>query len=50
MESEDAHTPSTFISKVDVPDHVHYIIALFVFVIGILGITGNVLVIFAFCR
>lgn len=50
MEPEDAHTPSSFVTKVDVPDHVHYIIAFFVFVIGILGITGNVLVIFAFYR
>uniref|UniRef100_A0A3Q3MSL4 Opsin 4xb n=1 Tax=Mastacembelus armatus TaxID=205130 RepID=A0A3Q3MSL4_9TELE len=37
-----------FFSKVDVPDHAHYIVALFVFVIGILGMTGNALVIFAF--
>lgn len=50
MEANNVHIPSGFISKVDVPDHVHYIIAIFVFVIGILGITGNVLVIFAFCR
>lgn len=50
MEPKDTHIPSGFISKVDVPDHVHYIIAFFVFVIGILGITGNVLVIFAFYR
>ncbi|XP_029296068.1 opsin 4xb [Cottoperca gobio] len=48
MEPEKAHTQSSFISKVDVPDHAHYIVALFVFVIGILGITGNALVMFAF--
>ncbi|KAK5871119.1 hypothetical protein PBY51_004017 [Eleginops maclovinus] len=48
MEPEKAHTQSSFINKVDVPDHAHYIVALFVFVIGILGITGNALVMFAF--
>ncbi|XP_044053267.1 opsin 4xb [Siniperca chuatsi] len=48
MEPEEAHTQSSFFSKVDVPDHAHYIVALFVFVIGALGITGNVLVMFAF--
>ncbi|XP_078105862.1 opsin 4xb [Sander vitreus] len=48
MEPENRHTQSSFFSKVDVPDHAHYIIALFVFVIGTLGITGNVLVMFAF--
>ncbi|KAF6729483.1 Melanopsin-A [Oryzias melastigma] len=36
------------LSKVNVPDHAHYIVAIFVFVIGALGITGNVLVMFAF--
>uniref|UniRef100_A0A3Q1FM92 Opsin 4xb n=1 Tax=Acanthochromis polyacanthus TaxID=80966 RepID=A0A3Q1FM92_9TELE len=47
MEPEKAHTQSSFFNKVDVPDHAHYIIALFVFVIGTLGITGNALVMFA---
>lgn len=50
MEPEKAHTQSSFFSKVDVPDHAHYIVALFVFVIGTLGITGNALVMFAFYR
>lgn len=50
MEPEKAHTQSSFFSKVDVPDHAHYIVALFVFVIGALGITGNALVMFAFYR
>lgn len=50
MEPEKAHTQSSFFSKVEVPDHAHYIIALFVFVIGTLGITGNALVMFAFYR
>lgn len=50
MEPKDTHIANSFFSKVDVPDHVHYIIAFFVFVIGIFGITGNVLVIFAFYR
>ncbi|KAM7416826.1 hypothetical protein PAMA_018746 [Pampus argenteus] len=48
MEPEKAHTQSNFFNKVDVPDHVHYIVAIFVFVIGTLGITGNALVMFAF--
>ncbi|XP_070759867.1 opsin 4xb [Enoplosus armatus] len=48
MEPEKTHTQSSFFSKVDVPDHAHYIVALFVFVIGTLGITGNALVMFAF--
>lgn len=52
MEPEAAHTQtqSGFADKVDVPDHAHYIVALFVFVIGTLGMTGNVLVMFAFYR
>lgn len=50
MEPEAAHTQSGFANKVDVPDHAHYIVALFVFVIGMLGMTGNVLVMFAFYR
>lgn len=50
MEPAAAHTQSGFVNKVDVPDHAHYIIALFVFVIGTLGMTGNVLVMFAFYR
>ena len=50
MEPEKAHTQSSFFNKVDVPDHAHYIVALFVFVIGTLGITGNALVMFAFYR
>ncbi|XP_028852433.1 opsin 4xb isoform X2 [Denticeps clupeoides] len=40
--------PHSFFRKVDVPDHVHYIVAFFVFVIGALGMLGNALVIFAF--
>uniref|UniRef100_A0A8D3CZS4 Opsin 4xb n=1 Tax=Scophthalmus maximus TaxID=52904 RepID=A0A8D3CZS4_SCOMX len=48
MEPEKTHTQSSFFSKVDVPDHAHYIVAFFVFVIGTLGITGNALVMFAF--
>uniref|UniRef100_A0A8C5E788 Melanopsin-A-like n=1 Tax=Gouania willdenowi TaxID=441366 RepID=A0A8C5E788_GOUWI len=47
MEPEKAHTQSSFFTKVDVPDHAHYVVALFVLVIGTLGITGNALVMFA---
>ncbi|XP_076027101.1 melanopsin-A-like [Genypterus blacodes] len=48
MEPEKTHTQSSFFTKVDVPDHVHYIVAFFVCVVGMLGITGNALVMFAF--
>ncbi|TNN80628.1 Melanopsin-A [Liparis tanakae] len=48
MEPETTHTQRSFFTKVDVPDHAHYIVASFVFVIGALGITGNALVMFAF--
>ncbi|KAM8887405.1 melanopsin-A-like isoform 1-T3 [Spinachia spinachia] len=47
MEPDNAHTQRSFINKVDVPEHAHYIVAVFVFVIGTLGITGNALVMFA---
>lgn len=50
MEPERTHTQSNFFNKVDVPDHVHYIVAFFVLVVGMLGITGNALVMFAFYR
>lgn len=40
----------SFFKKVDVPDHVHYIVAFFVCIIGTLGVTGNALVMFAFWR
>lgn len=48
MEPEKSHTQTSLFHKVDVPDHAHYIIAIFVFVIGTLGVTGNALVMFAF--
>ncbi|KAK2820571.1 hypothetical protein Q5P01_023530 [Channa striata] len=35
---------------VDVPDHAHYIIGVVIMAVGITGILGNVLVIYAFCR
>ncbi|KAK2910915.1 hypothetical protein Q8A67_003048 [Cirrhinus molitorella] len=34
--------------RLDVPDHVHYIIAFLILIIGTLGVTGNALVMFAF--
>uniref|UniRef100_A0A3Q3QPH6 G-protein coupled receptors family 1 profile domain-containing protein n=1 Tax=Monopterus albus TaxID=43700 RepID=A0A3Q3QPH6_MONAL len=37
-----------YFRTVDVQDHAHYIVAFFVFVIGILGVTGNALVMYAF--
>ncbi|XP_069569853.1 opsin 4xa [Brachyistius frenatus] len=37
-----------FYRQVDVEDHAHYIVAFFVLVIGTLGVTGNVLVMWAF--
>ncbi|KAM3867481.1 opsin 4xb [Diretmus argenteus] len=48
IDSMEPEKTSSFFSKVDVPDHAHYIVAFFVFVIGTLGITGNALVMFAF--
>lgn len=35
---------------VDVPDHAHYTIGSVILVIGITGMIGNFLVIYAFCR
>ncbi|XP_076876687.1 opsin 4xa [Brachyhypopomus gauderio] len=37
-----------FHRKIDVPDHAHYIVAFFVAIIGAVGVTGNVLVMYAF--
>jgi hypothetical protein len=37
-----------FYRKVDVPDHAHYVIAFFVLIIGVVGVTGNALVMYAF--
>nr|ALG92572.1 Xenopus-like melanopsin-2 [Danio rerio] len=34
--------------RLDVPDHVHYIIAFLILIIGTLGVSGNALVMFAF--
>lgn len=34
----------------DVPDHAHYTIGSVILVIGITGMIGNFLVIYAFCR
>ncbi|KAG5281013.1 hypothetical protein AALO_G00066500 [Alosa alosa] len=45
---EDMEEPHSFFKKVDIPVHVHYIVAFFIVVIGTLGMTGNALVIFAF--
>lgn len=35
---------------VDVPDHAHYTIGAVIFVVGITGLVGNFLVIYAFSR
>ncbi|KAM9821147.1 opsin 4xa [Neosynchiropus ocellatus] len=37
-----------FYRRVEVPDHVHYIVAFFVLVIGAVGVSGNALVMYAF--
>lgn len=50
MEPEETQIQGSFFNKVDVPDHVHYTVVVFVFVIGTLGIMVNALVIFAFYR
>ncbi|XP_061527804.1 melanopsin-A-like isoform X1 [Phycodurus eques] len=48
MGPERAHAQSSFFNKADVPDHAHYVVAVFVLVIGTLGVAGNALVMFAF--
>lgn len=35
---------------VDVPDHAHYTIGVVILAVGITGLLGNFLVIYAFCR
>ncbi|XP_066510137.1 melanopsin-A-like [Hoplias malabaricus] len=40
---------SSVFKKVDVPDHVHYILAFLILIVGTLGVAGNTLVVFAFC-
>lgn len=44
MEPEETQIQGSFFNKVDVPDHVHYTVVVFVFVIGTLGIMVNALV------
>lgn len=43
-------TPRYPFPTVDVPDHAHYIIGTVIFIIGITGIVGNFLVMYAFCK
>ncbi|XP_077357994.1 melanopsin-A-like isoform X1 [Festucalex cinctus] len=45
-----AVAPSHPFPTVDVPDHAHYTIGVVILVVGITGILGNFLVIYAFCR
>lgn len=42
--------PSYPFPTVDVPDHAHYIIGVVILFVGITGMLGNFLVIYAFCR
>uniref|UniRef100_A0A4W6ENG1 Opsin 4 n=1 Tax=Lates calcarifer TaxID=8187 RepID=A0A4W6ENG1_LATCA len=42
--------PSHPFPTVDVPDHAHYTIGVVILVVGITGMLGNFLVIYAFCR
>ncbi|KAG7333868.1 hypothetical protein KOW79_002275 [Hemibagrus wyckioides] len=44
------HEPPQLFPTVDVPDHAHYLIGAVIFAIGVTGIVGNFLVIFAFTR
>ncbi|KAB5581523.1 hypothetical protein PHYPO_G00176680 [Pangasianodon hypophthalmus] len=44
------HEPPQLFPTVDVPDHAHYTIGAVIFAIGITGIVGNFLVIYAFTR
>ncbi|KAA0717465.1 Melanopsin-A Opsin-4A [Triplophysa tibetana] len=41
-------TQRQIVKRLDIPDHVHYIIAFIILIIGTLGVTGNALVMFAF--
>ncbi|XP_061562588.1 melanopsin-A-like [Phycodurus eques] len=45
-----AVAPSHPFPTVDVPDHAHYTIGVVILAVGITGILGNFLVIYAFCR
>ncbi|KAM6897925.1 melanopsin-A-like [Lycodopsis pacificus] len=42
--------PTHLFPTVDVPDHAHYTIGVVILVVGITGMLGNFLVIYAFCR
>ncbi|XP_049916066.1 melanopsin-A-like isoform X1 [Epinephelus moara] len=42
--------PSHPFPTVDVPDHAHYTIGVVILVVGITGMLGNFLVVYAFCR
>ncbi|XP_034415220.1 melanopsin-A-like [Cyclopterus lumpus] len=42
--------PNHIFPTVDVPDHAHYTIGVVILVVGITGMLGNFLVIYAFCR
>lgn len=42
--------PSHPFPTVDVPDHAHYTIGVVILVVGITGMVGNFLVVYAFCR
>lgn len=48
--SQGAMVPSHPFPTVDVPDHAHYTIGVVILVVGITGMVGNFLVIYAFCR
>lgn len=45
-----AMVPSHPFPTVDVPDHAHYTIGVVILAVGITGMVGNFLVIYAFCR
>ncbi|XP_068439170.1 melanopsin-A-like [Clinocottus analis] len=42
--------PAHIFPTVDVPDHAHYTIGVVILIVGITGMLGNFLVIYAFCR
>ncbi|XP_070774518.1 melanopsin-like [Enoplosus armatus] len=44
------HLQSHLFPTVDVPDHAHYIIGSVILLVGVMGMLGNALVIFVFCR
>ncbi|XP_028286887.1 melanopsin-A-like [Parambassis ranga] len=50
VETTGSMVPNHVFPTVDVPDHAHYTIGVVILAVGITGMVGNFLVIYAFCR